>query len=556
MMNTSGSRRISSAMASRSASRMVIVTISVPSGTSGSGSATAVGAEGAFFSSPPPGFDAGASAVACEGVAASAAFSCFAGAVALPRSEALSPSARMVAIGVLTATSAVPSGIRILPSVPSSVASTSIVALPVSIAAMTSPDLIGSPSFFSHFERLPFSMVGDSAGISTWIGMVAPEIHSAGWKKARRSAIDVGIKFGRIGFGVVLGEVGGGVDDFPHLGIDRLQFLFAHLGRQQAVANLLDRVLVVANLVDLLAGAIFRRVRHRMSAVAVGLHFQDVGPLAGAAPCDRLVARGLHRANVHAVDLLAGDIEGDATLGKVGLRRRPRHRCAHRVTVVLDDEDDRELPQLRHVETLIDLSLVRCAVAEIGQADKIVAAIAVGESKAGAERHLCGDNAMAAEEILLLAEHVHGAALALGVAAVASGQFGHHTFGFHSGSQHMPVVAVSRYDLIALFQGHIHANDNRFLADIEMAKAADRAHSVELPGLFLETADQQHVAQRRQFLFPGEFERGLGAVSLSSPLFLRCLLSDAFLRCSHGNSRSEREVFPVYPNSNRHERIA
>ena len=73
----------------------------------------------------------------------------------------------MVAIGVLTATSAVPSGINILPSVPSSVASTSIVALSVSISAMTSPDLMVSPSFFSHFARLPFSMVGESAGIKT-----------------------------------------------------------------------------------------------------------------------------------------------------------------------------------------------------------------------------------------------------------------------------------------------------------------------------------------------------------------------------------------------------
>src|SRR3977135_2809268 len=52
MMKTSGSRRISSAIASRSASRMVMVTISVPAGTSGSGSATAFGAggaTGAFF---------------------------------------------------------------------------------------------------------------------------------------------------------------------------------------------------------------------------------------------------------------------------------------------------------------------------------------------------------------------------------------------------------------------------------------------------------------------------------------------------------------------------
>src|SRR5258706_12731831 len=122
---------------------------------------------------------------------------------------------------------------------------------------MTSPYLIGSPSFFSHFERLPFSMVGDSAGISTWIGMVAPEIHSAGLEWARRSAIDVGIKFGRIGLGVVLGEVGSGVDDFPHLGIDGLQFLLAHLARQQAVQNLINRGRIVGNLSQLLVGALF-----------------------------------------------------------------------------------------------------------------------------------------------------------------------------------------------------------------------------------------------------------------------------------------------------------
>src|SRR6266853_249693 len=399
MMNTSGSRRISSAMASRSASRMVIVTISVPSGTSGSGSATAFGAEGAFFSSL---LDAGASALASAGGADPAAFSCFAGAVTLPRSEALSPSARMVAIGVLTATSAVPSGIRILPSVPSSVASASIVALSVSISAITSPDLIGSPSFFSHFERLPFSMVGDSAGISTWIGMVAPEIHSAGWKKARRSAIDVGVKFGRIGFGVVLREVGGGVDDFPHLGVDGLQFLFAHLCRKQSIADLLDRVLIVPYLVDFLAGTIFRRVRHRMPAVAVGLHFQDERALARAAPRNRLVARGLHRANVHAVDLFARNVEGYAALGKIGLGGRTRHRRAHGVTIVLDDVDHRELPQLRHVEAFVDLALVRGAVPEICQADKIVAAIAVGEGKPRPKRNLGADDAVAAIKMLLL----------------------------------------------------------------------------------------------------------------------------------------------------------
>src|SRR5437660_6261130 len=59
----------------------------------------------------------------------------------------------------------------ILASVPSSTASTSMVALSVSISAITSPGFTFSPSFFSHLARLPFSIVGDSAGIRMLIGM-------------------------------------------------------------------------------------------------------------------------------------------------------------------------------------------------------------------------------------------------------------------------------------------------------------------------------------------------------------------------------------------------
>ncbi len=63
------------------------------------------------------------------------------------------------------------------------------------------------------------------------------------------------------------------------------------------------------------------------------------------------------------------------------------------------------------------------------------------------------------------------------------------------------MVAIACNDLIALDQRHLHARDDRFLADVEMAEAADEAHAVELAGLFLETADQQHVAIGGKFLF-------------------------------------------------------
>src|SRR5262249_28046790 len=69
-------------------------------------------------------------------------------------------------------------GTTIFAITPSSMASYSIVALSVSISAMTSPALTASPSFLSHLARLPFSIVGDSAGMRMLVGMSA---HRAGF---------------------------------------------------------------------------------------------------------------------------------------------------------------------------------------------------------------------------------------------------------------------------------------------------------------------------------------------------------------------------------------
>src|SRR5690606_20374023 len=58
-----------------------------------------------------------------------------------------------------------------LPMVPSSTASTSMVALSVSISAMTSPEETLSPSLTCHLARVPSSMVGDSAGMVMLMGI-------------------------------------------------------------------------------------------------------------------------------------------------------------------------------------------------------------------------------------------------------------------------------------------------------------------------------------------------------------------------------------------------
>jgi hypothetical protein len=89
------------------------------------------------------------------------------------RAESSSPSSSRMAMGALTATPSVPPGTRILPRVPSSIASTSMVALSVSISAITSPAAMASPSFLSQRARVPSDMVGDRAGMVISMVMVS-----------------------------------------------------------------------------------------------------------------------------------------------------------------------------------------------------------------------------------------------------------------------------------------------------------------------------------------------------------------------------------------------
>ena len=118
-----------------------------------------------------------------------------------------------------------------------------------------------------------------------------------------------------------------------------------------------------------------------MAAIAVGEHFEDLRPRAPART-RAIAARRLHRAHVHAVDLLAGNAEHRAAMIELlGERAAALDMRAHGVVVVLDHVDHRQLPQRGHVEALIDLALIGGALAEKGEADAVVAAIFVGEGE-------------------------------------------------------------------------------------------------------------------------------------------------------------------------------
>src|SRR3984957_194548 len=369
-------------MASRSASRTVVSCVGPQSFS------------GAAFS--------GTGAAAGWAVAAGAAGGAFAaGCGAGASAETSSPLTASTAIGVFTGTPSVPSVTRMRASFPSSTASTSIVALSVSISAMTSPARTSSPTDFNQRESLPSVMVGDRAGIRICVAICsALQQH-------------VGPKLGGLRFGARLREIGGVLPDLFHLIIDFFLFRLGDAERLQFMARAFDAVALAAHLLDFLARAIAAGVGHGMAAVAVGVDVEQIRPLPGAAMRDRDVGGLLHRLDVHAVHLHAGNVPGGAVLRQVVAGGGAIDRGSHAVLIVLDHVDAGQLQQRGKTEALVDLALVGGAVAEIGDGDAVAAAIPVAERQPGAQADLRADDAAAAEEILFLAEHVHGAALAM-----------------------------------------------------------------------------------------------------------------------------------------------
>ena len=85
---------------------------------------------------------------------------------------------------------------------------------------------------------------------------------------------------------------------------------------------MIDRITFVAELVDFFLGPILGRIAHRMPAIAISLHLEDVRPGAAARMVDRFFTGRPHRQHIHAIDPLAGNAEGFAMPVEFSRRRR------------------------------------------------------------------------------------------------------------------------------------------------------------------------------------------------------------------------------------------
>src|ERR1044072_3345595 len=163
------------------------------------------------------------------------------------------------------------------------------------------------------------------------------------------ASVDIGARLFDRRVGGLRGEGGGRVDLGLHLALEGQAGLVA-----EAVERGGEQVERVAMLpaLQLALGAISRRVGARVALVAVGLHLQQRRALAGAGARDRRGDRVVDRVDVLAVDDHARHPVALRAIGDVIDRHRVAQRRVLAVEVVLDDEDDRELPGRRHVERL------------------------------------------------------------------------------------------------------------------------------------------------------------------------------------------------------------
>ena len=242
-----------------------------------------------------------------------------------------------------------------------------------------------------------------------------------------------------------------------------------------------------------------------MAGVAVDVALEQHGPLAAAGVLDGALhglVDGQHVGAVHddalnAVALCAlrqrGGGAGGVDVGGDG------------ELVVLDEIDDGELPDGRHIDALMEAALVGCAVAEERNGHRTVVVDLGCQRRAGGQRNAAADDAVRAEQAALDLRDVHGAAAAVAEATLLAVELRERVLQIVALHDAVAVAAVAGRDIVGGLEGHVGAHDGAFFAEADVDVALDLTLEAALHGALLKFADLPKVFQhlQKEFLFIG-----------------------------------------------------
>jgi hypothetical protein len=137
----------------------------------------------------------------------------------------------------------------------------------------------------------------------------------------------------------------------------------------------------------------------------------------------------------------------------------------------LTPKQNRQIPQLRHIERLKNLSLIARPITIQRNRRILIPIILMRKRQPGTNRDLRTHNPIPTIEAL--SKHMHGASLSVGNALTTAKQLADD--GFHRGAAHEreAVAAVGGDDVVFLGERVLDADGDGFLAGGEMAEAAD-----------------------------------------------------------------------------------
>jgi hypothetical protein len=178
----------------------------------------------------------------------------------------------------------------------------------------------------------------------------------------------------------------------------------------------------------------------------------------------------------------------------LGLRRR------FGPTIVLADEDDRDLPELGEVHRLVEGADVGRPVAEEGDRNVRLAPQLESERRADRGRKPAADDGVRAHVAALDVVKVHRAAIAVRAALELAVQLRHYFVRRGPVCEHMPMGAVRGGHEVALFERAADADRDCLLTDAGVQEAGEVTGTETLHNLLLEAPNEQHLAQEPEEL--------------------------------------------------------
>ena len=139
--------------------------------------------------------------------------------------------------------------------------------------------------------------------------------------------------------------------------------------------------------------------------------------------------------------------------------------------LTLAAKQDRQVPQLSHIERLEDLALITGSVTVQGNSRILVPIVLMCESETGTDRNLRTNNAIST--IKALGKHVHGSSFAVRNTLSSTKKLSNDGFDGSTAHEGKAVAAVGGDDVVFLSEGVLDPNGDGFLTGGEMAETAD-----------------------------------------------------------------------------------